>query len=111
MFFRGGGGSTNFDYVVFFCFLVDEGRGDPNTTISGPSSAARETPFAGGPDDGPTLNAGWVALWLYRRPGPVLVRNPIFCDFSGGPDSLSPPLDRTYPTTTAPCGFSPFCCY
>ena len=36
-FFRGGGGGagSNFDYV----FLVDEGREDPNTTISGPLSA------------------------------------------------------------------------
>ena len=32
----------NFDKVVF---LVDEGGEDPNTTISGPSSAASETPF------------------------------------------------------------------
>ena len=37
-------------------FLVDEVREDPNTTISGPSSARQ---CAG---DGPTLNAGLVAL-------------------------------------------------
>ena len=33
--------------------LVDEGRGDPSTTISGPSSASQRTPlkwrFVGGP--------------------------------------------------------------
>ena len=47
-------------------------------------------------DDGPTLNAGFVALWFFRGSGPVLLRNPIFCDFSGGwggggvdPDNLS----------------------
>ena len=28
----------DFDNVIFF-FLVDEGRDDPNTTISGPTSA------------------------------------------------------------------------
>ena len=28
---------SNFDNVFFFSFLVDEGRKDPNTTISGPS--------------------------------------------------------------------------
>ena len=34
-FVRGGLTLTRF----FCCFLVDEGRKDPNTTISGPSSA------------------------------------------------------------------------
>ena len=29
---------------------------------------------------GPTLNAGLVALWFYRGSGPLLLRNPIFCD-------------------------------
>ena len=42
--------------VYLFVFLVDERREDPNTTISGPSSARW---WAG---DGPTLNAGLVAL-------------------------------------------------
>ena len=43
-FCRGGGGGgggraeSNWDVFFFFC-LVDEGREDPNTTISGPSSA------------------------------------------------------------------------
>ena len=45
-------------------------------------------------DDGPKLNTGLVALWYFRRSGPVLLRNPIFlCFFRGGPDPLSPPLD------------------
>ena len=35
---RGGGGPTSI-------FNVDEGRKDPNTTISGPYSAASEIPF------------------------------------------------------------------
>ena len=44
-FVRGGPNLTfSFKYI-----LVDEGRGDPNTTISGPSSA----------DDGATVNAGF----------------------------------------------------
>ena len=44
-------------------------------------------------DDGPTLNAGLVALWFVRGSEPVLLRNPIFWWFfrgGGGPDSLSP---------------------
>ena len=45
-------------------FLVNEG--DPNTTKSGPSSARKRTAismaFRWRADDGPTLNAGLVAL-------------------------------------------------
>ena len=52
---------------------------DPNGTKIGPSSA-----------DGPTLNAGLVALWFFRGSWPVLLINPIFCDFSGGGGSGSP---------------------
>ena len=45
---------SNFDNVFFFFFfLVDEGREDPSTTISGPSSARQRNTikwrFAGGP--------------------------------------------------------------
>ena len=36
----GGGATVTFFFFLFFVFvLVDEGREDPNTTISGPSSA------------------------------------------------------------------------
>ena len=35
---RGGGGGSNFDNF----FLVDDGREDPNTTISGPSLARQQ---------------------------------------------------------------------
>ena len=43
-------------------------------------------------DDSPTLNFGLVAFLFFMRSGPVLLRNPIFCDFSGGggPDPLLP---------------------
>ena len=47
-------------------FFVDEWRKDLNTTISGPLSArqrnAIEMAFLWRADDGPTLNAGLVAL-------------------------------------------------
>ena len=42
-------------------------------------------------DDGPTLNAGLVALWFLRGSGPVLLRNPyIFVSFQGG--GVGPPV-------------------
>ena len=44
-------------------------------------------------DDGPTLNAGLIAPGFVRGPGPVFLRNPIFCDFQGvcGPDPCPTP--------------------
>ena len=51
---------------ILYIFFVDEGTEDPNTAINGPSSArqrnAIEMAFRWRADDGPTLNAGWVAL-------------------------------------------------
>ena len=41
-------------------------------------------------DDGPTLNAGLVALQFFRGSGRVLLGNPIVCDFQEGQDRLSP---------------------
>ena len=55
-FARGGPTLTTF----FFSFLVDEGRKDPNTTISGPPSARQRNAMRA--DVGPTLNAGLVAF-------------------------------------------------
>ena len=53
-------------YSFFIFFLVDEGRKVPNTTISGPSLACQRNAikmaFRWRADDGPTLNAGLVAL-------------------------------------------------
>ena len=72
---------SNFDYVTLL-FFFDDWREDPNTTISGPSSArqrnAIQMAFCWWPDGGPTLNVGLVAVWFYRGYGPVLLRNPIF---------------------------------
>ena len=38
-----------------------------------------------------------MLAWFFRASGPVLRRNPTFCDFSGagGPDPLCPLLDRS----------------
>ena len=65
--------------MFFGFFLVDEGREDPNTTIIGPLSATGETPFKWRlnfrwwANDGPTLNAGLVALRFFSGSGPVLL--------------------------------------
>ena len=52
-------------------FLVDEGREDPNTTKTGPSSARQRNA-----DNGTTLNAGLVALRFFSGSGPVVLGNP-----------------------------------
>ena len=55
-------------------------------------------------DDGPTLNAGLLALCFFRGSGPVLLTNPIFFlwFFRGGgdPDPLSPPFGSAYEMMT-----------
>ena len=52
--------------LTIFLFLVVEGREDPNTTISAPSSVrqrnANQMAFRWRADDSPILNAGLVAL-------------------------------------------------
>ena len=53
---------------------------------------ACKTTFSWRADDGPTLNAGLTALWFFRGPGPILLRNPIFCDFSGEGSGPTAPL-------------------
>ena len=57
---------SKFDNIFFLFFAVGEGIEDPDTAIYWPSSARQQTPFkrcfAGWADDGPTLNAGLVAL-------------------------------------------------
>ena len=54
-----------FFFFFFFTFFQFE-EGDPNTTISGPSSVRQqntiEMAFRWRADGGPTLNAGLVAL-------------------------------------------------
>ena len=53
---------SNFDKLFYF-FLVDEGREDTVTTISGPTSArqrnAIQMAFLRRADDGPTLMLAW----------------------------------------------------
>ena len=85
----------NFDNVFI---LVDEEREDLSTTVSGPSSAASETPlwrfamaFRWRADDGPTLNAGLVAT-IFQGIGTCISRKPfIFVIFRGR--GRDPPLD------------------
>ena len=73
-------------------FLVDKGRKDPNTTLSGPSSAHLNGVL-------PTCRR-WpnIEFWLgsfviFSGSGPILLGNPIFMIFQGGgggKDPLSP---------------------
>ena len=65
--------------------LVDEGINDPNITINWPS-----TPFHKRADDCPTFYACLVALYFFRRSGLVLLRDPLFRDFSGWRGSAPP---------------------
>ena len=94
----------------FICFfLVDEGREDLSTTISGPSSAFRWCA-----DDSPTLNAGLVAV-IFQGIQTCIARKPyilvIFQGGGGGPDPLSPALypqmmwniNEKHMQTNSPC--------
>ena len=75
--------------------LVDEGREDPSTTISGSSSARQRNAIKWRADDGPTLNAGLVAA-IFQGIQTCIARKPyIFVCFQGGPDPLSPLWIRT----------------
>ena len=56
-FARGGS-----DFGKVFFFLVDEGRDDPNTTISGLTLAHQRMAFRCRTNDGPTFNAGLVTF-------------------------------------------------
>ena len=88
---------TTFIYLFLFYFLclVNEGREDPHTAISGTSSARRRNAVYMASrwraDDGPTLNAGLIALWfsgdLDRCCFEALC---FFVILQGGPDPLSP---------------------
>ena len=59
-------GSPTLTTFLLFVFLVDEGRQDPNTTISGPSLARQRNAIKMAirwrTYDGPTLNVGLLAL-------------------------------------------------
>ena len=63
---------SKFDNVFF---IFDKGIEDLNTAINGPSSTGQrnaiEVAFRWRADDGQTLNAGLVALCLFRGSEPV----------------------------------------
>ena len=59
--------------TTFYLFLVDEGREDPNTIISGPSMTFRW----------PIIECWLRSFAIFRGSEPVLLRNSIFCDSSG----------------------------
>ena len=82
---------------VFFRFLFDEGKEDPKSTKAGHHRPASETPH------GVSLAGRWwpnIECWLgsffdFSAVQTSVAKKPyIFCDFSGGSDPLSPPLDR-----------------
>ena len=84
---------SNFDYFCCCCccccFLDDEGRKDPNTTISGPSSThqrnAISMAFRWRADVGPTLSAGLVACVDFQGIRTSIAKKPyIFVIFQGG---------------------------
>ena len=71
--------------ITFFFFFFFKWIGDPNTAINGPTFArqqnAIEMAFCWWADDGPTLNAGLVALWIWTS----IAKQPyIFVIFQGG---------------------------
>ena len=57
-------------------------------------------------DDGPTLNAGLVALSFFRGSGPVLLRNHTctFFYFSGGGGVRTPPPSGSAHDIGSKCG-------
>ena len=81
-------------FFVFFLFAFVQEREDPNSTKRGSSSARQRNTikmaFHSRANGGPTLIAGFLALWFFRGSGPVLIRNQIFCNFSGGGSGPSP---------------------
>ena len=59
-------------------------------------------------NDDPTLNVGLVALLFFRGSTPVLLENPIFCDFSGGGSRPLPPSGSVYAHESQKvCSFAP----
>ena len=75
---------------VFVVFL--EGRGSKLIPLwASHHQPASETPFRWRANDGPTINAGLVALSFFRGSGSVLLRNPIFLWFFKGVRTPCPP--------------------
>ena len=80
--------------------ILSEGvvREDWNATKNGPPSAHQRNAIV---DNGPPLNACWLGSFvMFRGSGSILLGNPIFLWFSGGPYPLSPlsirPRQRRY---------------
>ena len=75
--------------LTFFFSLVRWGR-IRIPLFAGHHRPARETPFKWRFAGVLMMSLQWmlawynVALWFLRGSGPVLLRNPIFCDFPGG---------------------------
>ena len=66
---------------VFFISFLQLMRGTKyydKWAIIGLPAKCHQMAFRWRADDGPTLNAGLVALGFFRGSGPVLLRNPIF---------------------------------
>ena len=83
--------SNSDNRFVFVIFVSGEGREDPNTTYSGPSSARQRNAiymaFRWRADNGPTLNAGLILQGICTS----IAKKPYsFVSFQGGPDPLSP---------------------
>ena len=60
-------------------------------------------------DDDPTLNAGLVVFENFRGSGPVLLRNSMFCDFSGGGWESGPPATPLDPLESSSTYFKDLC--
>ena len=76
--------------LITVFFLVDVGRKEPNTIISRPSSARQRNTI--NVDDGPTFNAGLVALHFSGDPDQYCQENLYFYDFQGrGQTPCAPP--------------------
>ena len=66
-----------FFFLFVLIFLIDEGREDSNSTKNRPVKCHLKLSIRWRFDDGPTMDAGLVALRFSRDSRQVLQRNPI----------------------------------
>ena len=91
--------SEGSNFHIFFLFLVDKGREDPNTTISGPTSDGSETPFKWRFAGVPMMVHYWMLAWqlcdFQGMQTSIAMKPYIFVIFKGGGVQLPapPPLD------------------